>query len=58
MGHDQRRTFDNEEYRFGKGDRKEKRKSKRKYAKDHLRNVKDIYDWYDYQREMEQNDKQ
>ena len=52
MGRDYRRTFDNEEYRFGKGDRREKRKSKRKFSKDQLRNVKDEHDWYGYQSEI------
>tara|TARA_R100000008_G_C3575133_1_gene164725 strand:- start:175 stop:354 length:180 start_codon:yes stop_codon:yes gene_type:complete len=53
MGRDNRRTFDNEEYRFGKGDRREKRKSKRKYDKDHLKQVKDKHDWWDYENEVE-----
>jgi hypothetical protein len=52
MGRDFRKTFDNDEYRFGKGERKERRRSKRKFTKDHLRDVKNKNDWEDFETDM------
>lgn len=56
MGRSQRKTFGDDEYKFGKGTRREKRKSKRKFVKDHLHDVKSEDDWWDYKQEMEYKD--
>ena len=52
MGRDYRKTFSDDEYKSGKGTRREKRRSKRKFTKDHLRNVKDKHDWEDYETDI------
>jgi len=56
MGRSQKKSFSEDEYRFGKGTRREKRKSKRKFVKDHLHDVKSEDDWWDYKQEMEYRD--
>jgi len=53
MGRSQKKSFSDDEYKFGKGTRREKRKSTRKFVKDHLHDVKDVDDWWDYKQEME-----